>query len=1001
MRCSHCGAENPAGAEKCVQCAKGIGVGSTDDAVTLEITASQSATVEMETAELQGESDWSQARVQPSSDSAARVQLRPGTVLGNRYEIIRSLGKGGMGAVYLARDREVDRSVALKMIRPELADDPAVLRRFRQELVLARQITHSNVVRIFDLGIISGQRFISMEYIEGRQLSSILDERGKLPPKEAAGIMLQICRGLHAAHAEGVVHRDLKPPNIMIEAEGRVVVMDFGIARSGVPAPGAREEPSGAIVESAGSMTQVGTLLGTPIYMSPEQAKGGEVDARSDLFTIGIIFYEMLTASVPFLGESLPETLRKRCEEAAVPPAALDPNIPKALNRIVLKCLETAPGNRYQTTAEMVRELEAYLGLARPAVRRWKWAAGSLAATLLVSGTVALYERKAAEDAKPHAPLKILIADLENQTPDSTFNGALEPLLSFAMEGTSFITSYDRSAAHAVGAELKRGATRLDPSLARLVALREGVNVVISGAISLVNGRYRVSLQAQDTAQGTEIKSSSITAGNRDEVLRSIGKLAAPIRTALGDASTGSAKLAAGETFSAASLEAAQQYAQAQQAQQKGDWNEAVRLYQETVQLDPNSGRAYAGLASTLKNLGRRQEAQKYYEIALTKLDRMSDREKYRTRGGYFLFMGKDQQALEQFQALVTAYPSDTAGLTNLAYAHFLQRDMATAMRLSRQAVDIYPQNVLMLSNAGLFAMYGGDFDEAIRESREILKINPKFTKAFLCIALAQLGQGKPDDTRMTWQQLAGLGKEGASSAALGLADLALYEGRFRDAIGLLPAAIAADLADQNTSEAALKRIALAQAFLAAGEKAKAVAAVEAALRDRTDEPVAFPAAQILLDAGEERQALEVAAKMKSSFDSQPRAYAGVLDGLVKLRHKDYQEAVSALQAARKLSDTWLGRQVLALAYVEAGAFPEAESEADNCVQRRGEATAVFFDDEPSLRYLPAAYYYRGRAREGLHVASAAADFRTFLQTKAQSQSDPMVTDAKRRLIRQ
>ena len=996
--CPDCHAQNPAGAVRCENCAAVI---ETAQATPPRGSAREtSSTDTLPTAWIAPNGRAKRASAQAQAGQASNV-LRPGAIFGNRYEVIRTLGKGGMGAVYLARDLEVDRSVALKVIRPELAGDPEILRRFRQELILAREVTHPNVVRIFDLGNMGGVRFISMEFVEGRQLSAILEERTKLPPKEAAEIMLKICRGLAAAHAEGVVHRDLKPQNIMVDQDGRVVVMDFGLARTAVERSTENLNAIGPLSGNTSSMTQVGTLLGTPLYMSPEQAKGENVDVRSDLFTIGIIFYEMLTGNVPFLGKSLTETLRKRTEEAAVPPVALNPEIPKTLNTIALKCLATNPQDRYQTAADVVHALEVYLGLVRPVVRRWQWAIGSLLAAALASGAFVIYERNSVEMAKPHAPLKILVADLANNTGDRAFNGSLEPLLSFAMEGTSFITSLDRADAHTIGAELQPGAARLDSSLARLVALREGVNVVISGTISQADGRYRVSIEAQDTAQGSPIKSNEITAKTKDEVVQSIGRLVAPIRTALGDVAPSSAKLAAGETFSAVSLEAAQEYAQAQQAQQKGNWNEAVRLYEKTVKLDPNSGRAYAGLASTLKNLGRRQEAQKYYELALTKLDRMSDREKYRTRGGYFLFMGKDQQAMEQEKALVAAYPADTAGLTNLAYAYFLQHDMSTAQQLSRQAVDIYPRNVLLRSNAGLFAMYAGDFDEAIRETREILKINPQFEKALLCIALAQLGQGKPEEAHATWQQMAAMSRNGASSAALGLADLALYQGLPSEAIKALPSAIEADLADKNVSEAALKRIALAQAYLAVGNNSKAIVSAQSALRDRMDEPVAFPAAEVFVNAGEEGQAKAVAAKLNSSFDPQPRAYAGVIDGLIQLKHKQYQAAVSAFQAAQKLSDTWLGRLALARAYLEAGAFAEADTEADNCIQRHGEATAVFFDDEPALRYLPAAYYYRGRAREGLHVGSAAEDYRNFLRFKLQSGPDPLVNDAKRRLANQ
>ena len=194
-----------------------------------------------------------------------------GVVLGERYEILKRLGEGGMGAVYKARDHELDRLVALKVIRPELAGHPDILRRFKQELILARQVTHKNVVRIFDLGSADGRKFITMDYIEGRDLKSILVERGKLPPAEVVPIFQQICRGLEAAHVEGVVHRDLKPQNVMVDAAARVWLMDFGLARS---------------MELSG-LTRTGVLMGTPDYMSPEQARAEKVDARSDLFSLG------------------------------------------------------------------------------------------------------------------------------------------------------------------------------------------------------------------------------------------------------------------------------------------------------------------------------------------------------------------------------------------------------------------------------------------------------------------------------------------------------------------------------------------------------------------------------------------------------------------------------------------------------------------------------------------------------------------------------------------
>src|SRR3954463_6523325 len=269
----------------------------------------------------------------PISDSALKlVQLfPPGSLLGGRYEIIRVLGEGGMGAVYQARDRELDRLIALKVIRPELAGNAAILQRFKQELILARHVTHRNVVRIYDLGEADGIKFITMEYVDGEDLRSLLKLHGKLAAKEAVHIVEQVCRALEAAHAEGVIHRDLKPQNIMRDKQGRIVVMDFGLARS----------------LEANGMTQTGALVGTLEYMSPEQALGGELDQRSDLFAVGLIFYELLTGKVPYKADTAIASLMKRTHERAVPASEVDATVPLSLSAIVSRCLERDPKDRY------------------------------------------------------------------------------------------------------------------------------------------------------------------------------------------------------------------------------------------------------------------------------------------------------------------------------------------------------------------------------------------------------------------------------------------------------------------------------------------------------------------------------------------------------------------------------------------------------------------------------------------------------------------------------
>src|SRR5271169_2026785 len=333
---------------------------------------------------------------------AGQHVLTSGQLLAQRYEVLSLLGEGGMGAVYKAKDVELSRTVALKVIRPDLARNRAILDRFKQELILATQVTHRNVVRIYDLGEAEGIKFITMEYVEGEDLAAVLHQRTKLPPQEAVGIIDQVCRALEAAHRVGVIHRDLKPQNIMCEKSGRILVMDFGLAKT---LEGER-------------MTQTGAMVGTMEYMSPEQALAGNLDQRSDIFSLGLIFYELLTGQTPFRADSALASLIKRTQERAVPVSHHDSSISGPLDRIVNRCLERDVNMRYQTAAELRADLQRWRGksssgstmaptvLYRPDMRVWLrmhrwWLAGGGAAVLVL--VFAAYLGLRPNHAKPAA----------------------------------------------------------------------------------------------------------------------------------------------------------------------------------------------------------------------------------------------------------------------------------------------------------------------------------------------------------------------------------------------------------------------------------------------------------------------------------------------------------------------------------------------------------------------------------------------------------------------
>jgi tetratricopeptide (TPR) repeat protein/predicted Ser/Thr protein kinase len=989
MDCPQCGLPNQSGVIACAKCRTPLpfgpaGVTSPSGGSFLPKDADQTI------------ANGAATGTSPATAAGARqarlseVALQVGSVLGSRYEILQQLGEGGMGTVHKVYDRELERVVAMKVIRSELAQTVEVLNRFKQELIIARQVTHKNVSRIYDLAEADGVKFITMEFIEGRSLFHLLQQKGKLPPKQAAAIIVQVCRALEAAHAEGVIHRDLKPQNIILDERDRVVVMDFGIARS----------------IQLGSMTQTGVVLGTPAYMSPEQAKGEELDARSDLFSVGIIFYELLTGDSPFKAQTTLEALYKRSTEPVRPPIEIVPEIPKPLSDIVVRCLEIDKAKRYASATEIVSDLEAWagvpLGTREIAQRKMSraerigWIA-VVAIALSVVGAFLFRDKLFSVHPVAHREVSVLVADFTNQTADSVFNETLEPAFIIGLEGAPFIRSFSRGTARKLAGQLSPNAKSLDEPAARLVATREGIDVIVVGSIANDGDQYPITVKAIDGITGKDIFSKSAKAEKKD-VLASIGRLSADVRSALGDTTPESVKLAAQETFTAETLEAAHSYAAAQDLQQKGKWDEAIKEYQHATYLDPEFGRAFAGLAAMEANLGRKQEAERNYKLALAHIDRMTDREKYRTRGGYYLLIHDAPRAVEEYTSLFQQFPADAVADSGLAFAYFLNRNMDKAQEIGRHAADRNPAGVAQRANLALYALYAGDFASATKEAQAALKLNPQYDTAVRTLALAQLGQRQDSQATESYKSLAAISARGASMADTGLADQALYEGRTADAVHILEKAIAADMAADDKASAARKQVMLAEAQLGLGQKDSAVASADKAIEANKDDGIEFTAATVYIEAGKPALAKAIAAKLSKRLQPEPQIYAKLIGGQLQLHQGNAQSAVQAFGDAQKLSDTWLGRFYLGRAYLEAGDFAQALSSFEACQQRRGEATSVFLDDEPSYHDFPPVLYYLGRAQEGLHNGAATDSYKAFLAIKDKGDADPLVVDARRRL---
>ncbi len=931
--------------------------------------------------------------------------FQAGQQVGPRYTILKLLGAGGMGAVYQAFDHELGVAVAIKEIRPAAQSDATAAKeleiRFKRELVLARQVTHKNVVRIHDLGEIDGIKYLTMPFVEGETLAQVLRTAGTLPIERAVRIAQQIAQGLAAAHDKGVVHRDLKPENIMIERaaddpvpnSGDALIMDFGIARS---------------VDAGSTQTAAGSVIGTLEYMAPEQAQGKKVDQRADQYAFGLIVYDMLIGRQRLSGGEGPMAeLLSRIAAAPPAPRTIRPEIPEALNDLVVRCLHPSPDARYPGTVELVHALErltpdghlrtdsheVVVTRSRPA---WQLAAAA-AVIVAIAGTAGWLASNRTVDDMPAAsevrePISVLIGDFENKTGDPVFDGVVEQALSLGIEGASFVNAISRRDALRAAAAIKPGA-KLDEQTARMVALRENLGIVIVGSIEPRGSGYHITIKGVGPGNDGAVKYTlEDDAASKAAVLQTVGDLAAQVRVALGD----TVAPTAGDAFTAASLEAASTYVRAQELLLAGNAAAAIPIYLQAAELDPEFGRAWSGAATAARNIGRREEATKYYENALAKIDRMTDREKLRTRGQYYLFTGNAAKAIEENEALIARYPSDGVGLGNLGFAYFQSRQFDKAAEMVARAVALQPSNVPRLNNAALYSMYAGKFEEAMSVAKKASELQKAYGPAWLTQALAGAALGRYDEAAANYTTIGSIDGFKAASAQ-GLADLALLRGRIAEAARVLEPMLTEKL---PAGQQARLHTTLATVRMAQGRTPEAIRLADAAVQLSNDATTRFEAGRILLAAGRAPRAKEIAAALDKSLSPETQALALALTGEIQLVGGDVRAAIASFQQSLKLANAWHTRYLLGRAHLAGEQFAEATSEFDACLARKGEATAIYLDDVPTWRTIAPVYYYQGVARAALRSTTGAAEsFRTFLAFKeGGDEQSSLVADARKRL---
>jgi serine/threonine protein kinase/Tfp pilus assembly protein PilF len=604
-------------------------------------------------------------------------ELTRGTTFAGRYEIIEELGKGGMGKVYRVEDKKIKEEVALKLIKPEIASDKKTIERFSNELKMARKISHRNVCRMYDLGEEKGTHYITMEYVPGEDLKRLTRKVEQFSAGRTLSIARQVCEGLAEAHRLGVVHRDLKPQNIMMDEDGNARIMDFGIARS----------------LKAKGITGAGVMVGTPEYMSPEQAEVKEVDQRSDIYSLGVILYEMVTGRVPFEGETPLGIAMKHKNELPKDPREFNAQIPDNLSQVILRCMEKDKDKRYQSAGEVRSELdrieagmpttERIAPKRRPSTSREitvtfnlrKWFIPAVVALAIVIAAVVILQLLPQREALPVPSDKPSVAVMyfKNNTGEENFDhwrSALSDLLIADLSQSKYLHVLSGDNLYNILRQMNlleaRSYTREE--LER-VASRGGVNHIIQGDLSRAGDNFRINTVLQKADTGEILGSESVDGKGEASILSMVDELTKRIKTNFmlsaeeiaSDIDREVVKIA---TSSPAAL---RYYIEGRELHHKAEYRKSIQMMEKALDIDNEFAMAYRSIAMSYSNLLMFSEKTKYLKKAFELKDRLSDRERYLIEAEFYrrsdLTLDK---AIEAYTKHLDLYPDDSIANTNL-----------------------------------------------------------------------------------------------------------------------------------------------------------------------------------------------------------------------------------------------------------------------------------------------------------------------------------------------